>query len=205
MNVAIDAMLLRRPYTGVQRYIAGLIRAIATHVPDVTLTAYIGTDHDGVFPEIENLHIHKAWVKNSCRPLRILWEQIVLPFRVRAAGADIFHAPGYVMPALMPVIARRPVVLTVHDVTALDRPHLVGLMNGLHYGLAMPASMRLARCVIVPTRAVADRIVKNGLASRRIEVVPWGIEEDIFTPKSSPADPGVLTRLGIKRPYVLHV
>ncbi len=54
MNVAIDAMLLRRPYTGVQRYIAGLIRAIASHVPDVTLTAYIGRDHDGTLSEAEN-------------------------------------------------------------------------------------------------------------------------------------------------------
>ncbi len=205
MNVAIDAMLLRRPYTGVQRYIAGLIRAIASHVPDVTLTAYIGRDHDGTFSEAENLHVRRAWVKNSCRPLRILWEQMVLPFRVRAAGADVLHAPGYVMPPLTPVIASRPTILTVHDVTALARPPLVSLLNGLHYGLAMPVSIRLARCVIVPTRAVADRIAENGLTPRRIEVVPWGIEEDIFTPQSSPADPGVLNRLGIKRPYVLHV
>ena len=73
MNVAIDAMLLRRPYTGVQRYIAGLIRAIASHVPDVTLTAYIGRDHDGTLSETESLHIRRAWVKNSYRPLRILW------------------------------------------------------------------------------------------------------------------------------------
>ena len=92
MNVAIDAMLLRRPYTGVQRYIAGLIRAISTYVPDVTLTAYIGRDHDGNFPEAETLRVRKAWIKNSWRPLRILWEQIVLPFRVRAAGADIFQS-----------------------------------------------------------------------------------------------------------------
>lgn len=205
MNVAIDAMLLRHPYTGVQRYIVGLIRAIAAYVPGVNITAYLGRDGNGISEETECLRICRAQVRNSWRPIRMLWEQFVLPFRLRVDGADLLHAPGYVMPALAPVVARIPTVLTVHDVTALDRPHLVSLPNGLHYGLAMPLSIRLARCVIVPTRAVADRISENALAARCVEIVPWGIDEDVFSRRPSPADPDVLSRLGVARPYVLHV
>ncbi len=201
MNVAIDAMLLRPPYTGVQRYISGLIEAIVSHVPEINLTAYLSRGHGWPVPEA--LRVSEASIGKN-RPIRICWEQIVLPFKLRFGGADLLHAPCYVMPALAPVIARIPTVLTVHDVTALDRPHLVSALNTLHYGLAMPLSLRLARCVIVPTRAVADRIVENGLSASRVEVVPWGVS-GWFRAPALPSDPDVLEKLGVERPYVLHV
>ncbi len=205
MHVAIDAMLLRPPYTGVQRYISGLIGAIAAHVPDTKLTVYVGRGHDWNARMEGAVDSRRACVPSSVRPLRICWEQIVLPFRLRRSGAALLHAPGYVMPVLGPVISRKPIVLTVHDVTALDRPELASSLNAFHYGLVMPVSVRLASAVIVPTRAVADRLSALPTKPRRIEVVPWGVDERFFRNEQAADDGDVLEKLGVGVPFVLHV
>jgi glycosyltransferase involved in cell wall biosynthesis len=198
MHVAIDAMLLRPPHTGVQRYISGLIRALVAHVPGIELTVYIGRGH-GWDTDLEgSVDFRRALVRSSIRPLRICWEQTVLPFSLRRSKAQLLHAPGYVMPVLGTVVSRKPVVLTVHDVTALDRPELASSLNAFHYGLLMPISVRLASCVIVPTRAVEA-------LPRRVEVVPWGIEERFFRGGRSEGDADILKGLGVEEPFVLHV
>jgi glycosyltransferase involved in cell wall biosynthesis len=124
---------------------------------------------------------------------------------LRLEETDVLHAPAYVMPLLAPLVARRPVVLTVHDTIALDRPDLTTYLNAMHFGLTMPLSLRLARTIIVPTSVVADRLIRISVPERKIRVIPWGID-DIFTnPESRNSDDEVLERLGVERPYVLHV
>lgn len=203
MNVAVDAMLLRPPHTGVQRYIIDLIEAVSLHAADIRFSAYTKKGSGWNPPAAENLSIYETRAGRT-RLGRICWEQLSLPFRLRRDRIDVFHAPGYVMPVLAPVIMRRPTVLTVHDLIALDRAELVSMSNGFHYGLMMPLSMRMARCVIVPTRAVADRIEKNSFRVKRLEVIPWGIHGR-YSAVDTGSDVETLEAMGINKPYILSV
>lgn len=203
MNVAINGMLLSPPYTGVQRYISGLISAVASRVPEIKLSVYIGRKSPWRAPE--GVMPRRALAGGRLRPARIAWEQCVLPFRLRLDDIDVLHAPGYVMPALASIVGKCPTVLTVHDTIALDCPDLVSQLNVIHYGLTMPLSLRLASCVIVPSKFVAERIIAGGFGVRRLEVIPWGVDQKLFSASAGPRDDTLLEELGVNPPYVLQV
>lgn len=107
-----------------------------------------------------------------------------LPGRLRSEDLDLFHAPGYVSP----VWADTPVILTVYDLLALDRPEVCRLGNRLHYRALLPLSVRRARRIVVPSSAVRlDLIRRIPEARDRVAVVPPGID-DSFRVSPSPEE-----------------
>jgi hypothetical protein len=87
----------------------------------------------------------------------------------RPRGAEIFHTP-WMQGAMLHSPA--PMVVTLHDLTALMRPSERLRSGGMHLRLRHLALQR-ATHVIVPNEAVAgETIVELGLDSERVIVIP---------------------------------
>jgi hypothetical protein len=54
--------------------------------------------------------------------LRILWEQILLPIKIRKDMLDLFHYTDHAMSLIQ---RRHPVVITVHDIAYIRFPDLL--------------------------------------------------------------------------------
>lgn len=107
------------------------------------------------------------------RGARILWEQLVLPERLRTEAVDLVHAPAYVLPLRL----RTPSVLTVHDLLTITHPELCKPETRVHYGLLLRHSIRRARKVIVPSHTVRDQLRDHlGVAEDKIVVVLPGLD-----------------------------
>jgi len=201
VRVAIDAMVLCERDTGVGVWLRGLIRWLGRVGGGHEYLVYHGLD-SGPMPEGEGSGVRcvRVRVPNRIRSLRIAWQQGALPQRLAADRVDVLHAPAYVLP----LRARVPTVLTLHDLFALTHPWLCRRLNLLHFGLLMPPSVRLAgaiHCTSGWTRSMLLRRFPG--AAPKAHVVEPGVDE-FFRPGQDEEEAGrVLARLGLRdRPFL---
>lgn len=202
MRIAFDAVLLGRNNTGVENYIECLLDAL-------NRTAVFGKDRidaycQGQFcspPQWESISIRHAPACCRYRPLRILWEQTLLPRRLWHTY-DLLHTPAYVAPLMSDV----PTVLTVHDLIALDHPELCRVSNALYYRTLMPTCIRRASQLIVPTRWVRSRLRQRyPEAGDKATVIYEGVR-DLFRQKPERlAQERVGEKFGIRGRMLLFV
>ena len=185
MRVALECTVLELDASGVARSVRGLRAALAAR-DDIELAEVAQPGGGG-----------RRVARGIDRELRWFW--LGLPRAVRRLRAEVLHLPAAIGPWRSPV----PLVVTVHDVLALEHPEWFSRANALQQRLAVRRLANAARRVIVPSRHTAERLQEaTGVSGERVRVIPWGVGPP-FTP--GPADPAVLRRHGIDGPYVVAV
>jgi glycosyltransferase involved in cell wall biosynthesis len=96
MIVALDAQLTLGTATGIGEYATGLADALRER--GVTIAELRE-------PRLDPWRFDR----------RVLWDQVLLPFRARASGAHLLHCVS----GTMPMFSSLPIVVTVHDVAWL--------------------------------------------------------------------------------------
>lgn len=96
MIVALDAQLTLGTATGIGEYVTGLAQALRTAGTGVVELRE---------PRLDPWRFDR----------RVLWDQLLLPARARASGAQVLHCASGTMPLSPPL----PTVVTVHDVAWL--------------------------------------------------------------------------------------
>jgi glycosyltransferase involved in cell wall biosynthesis len=185
MRVALESTVLELDAGGVSRALRGLRSALA--------------ERDDV--ELVDLAHPPRPLGRALRGLdrETRWFWLGLPRAVRRAGAELLHLPAAVGPWRSPV----PLVVTVHDLLAIEHPEWFSRANGLQQRLAVRRLARAARRVIVPSRHTAERLAAvTSVDDDRVRVIPWGVGPP-FAPGE--ADPEILRRHGIDDQYVLAV
>jgi glycosyltransferase involved in cell wall biosynthesis len=115
--------------------------------------------------------------------LRILWEQTVLPALALRDGVDLLHCPLNVRP----VLARAPVVLTVHDLTFVRFPDRFHPLKQRYLAHLTRFSARRARRILADSAATKRDVEETfGIPAARVDVVYPGVDDD-FRPYD-PAD-----------------
>lgn len=116
--------------------------------------------------------------------------------------SDVVFGPNFVPP---PTRARR-VVVTVHDLgfrkLPSTAPHAVPWwLRGLE------RTLETATCVIVPSRSTANDVEDlYGVGPDRIEVIPLGVDADVYRPRDGNEVDAVRRRFGVDRaPYVMFI
>ena len=116
-------------------------------------------------------------------------EHVTLPMKLRRIRADLFHAPHYVLPYLVPCRA----VVTVHDVIHLLFPQYLPSRFAVHYARRMIARA-LAKSEVVMTVSKASKRDLLGffdVEESKITVIPNGIDPSM----TQELDPESIDRL----------
>lgn len=190
MRVGLDAALMssRVGYrqTGVSRYIRELLTALQPELGPGERVIPLGAN----------------WPIMSDRPpLRIAWEQTILPVEARLRHLDLLHNPLHVAP----VLRDTPVVVTVHDLAFLKYPEHVPRGRRLYLTPGTRWSAKRARKVIaISTNTADDLMTWLGLPAKRIEVIPLAPPVSI-RPVTGPVLRDFLLKADLKRPYLLTV
>ena len=117
--------------------------------------------------------------KNSL--LRILWEQLNLPFILKKEGVNVLFSPGNVCPLFTQI----PNVIMIQNIEPFSN-HLSkkrGLRLRLLKLLTM-LSIKKARRVIFPSHKAHTLTEKSGTLIRHAEVIYHGIDNEIFHPNN---------------------
>jgi len=203
MRIAIDAVTLSSRDTGVGIWTRGLIRALGRLGSQNEYLVYHGRDAAQLPPlESPSARYVPVHIPNAVRPVRIFWEQVLLPRRLRRDRVDVLHCPAYVRPLRV----RVPTVLTLHDLFAITHPQCCTRLNALHYGLMLPPSIRRAtaiHCTSAWTRQMlSERFPQE---DHKAHVIHPGVDDE-FRPAASDAQANeTLARMGLDAPPFLFV
>ena len=173
MIFGLDGTPLLGPRTGVGWYTSELAEALARLAPDDEVALLpvswrrAGQVGLGADPPA-NLRVERRFA--PARPLWWLWERTALPPVEWLLRCDVFHGTNFMAPP-----ARRvPVVVTVHDVGFVRRPHDVGAAVS-HMARLLPGVLDRAAAVIAVSEFTRDELAswQPGVAER-VVVIPNG-------------------------------
>src|SRR4051812_31229711 len=150
---------------------------------------------------VDALEVATMWTGGSPEPLT---------FSLRAARAlaarrgdfDVVHDNQSLGYGLLPLLRQQvPVVATVHHPITIDRRHEIAAAPSLlrrmslhrWYGFTrMQARVvrRIPTLITVSESSAADIVADFGVRREQVQVIPVGVETDVFRPPTAPRVPG---------------
>ena len=204
LQVSLDVSAVPARPAGAGRYILELATALAK-LPDCGLTLVARSDDGARWARVAPNERVRA-VAPGPRLARLLYEQARLGAilaSLTAPPVEVHHGPHYTMP----LRSKLPCVVTVHDLTFFDHPEWHERSKVAWFRAATRYSARHAAAIVCVSEATAERLGELLAPRCPVVVVGHGVDGDRFAAEEpGPGlDRQVLARLGLDRPYVLHV
>jgi len=204
LEIALDVSAVPERPAGAGRYVVELARALAGH-SECGLTLMTRRDDATRWVEVAPNGRVLAVVPAN-RLARLVYEQARLGSVVAGLAsppAGVHHGPHYTMPRRSKI----PCVVTVHDMTFFDHPEWHEPSKVAWFRAATRYSAEHAAAIICVSETTARRLRDILAPGCPVVVVPHGVDRSRFAPEEP--EPGldreVLVRLGLVRPYVLHL
>jgi len=132
---------------------------------------------------------------------RLLYDNFVLPFRLRRRAIDVLFCPV----AEFPVAAGTKLVVTVPDLHPQYFPGQFGLAS-VHHRVSLRLLPRRADRVVVTSDFVRRELIdRAGIDPDVVDVVPLAYDAVLFRPRPEEERAGFLKRYNILRPFILFV
>lgn len=174
MKVAINALAMRSLGHGVGNYIANLGLVLAKDFPGDQYTFFIRPDNTDLPKYLKDLPNIKIEVINLPRPLRLIWEQLILPFRARSY--DVLHSPVYVTP----VLKFTRYVVTELDMTVFTQPEKYSLIKKFYFQLMIPFSVRRSDKILAISNSAAGDVMRILKVPRtKVVTTPLGVRDSL--------------------------
>ena len=180
---------------GSEEYLARQLLGLAAAAPDIEARLVVPPGYAAAHPELVGFEHIVGPSGLEQRAKRVAIESTWLPARL--AGHDVVHHGGGTMPRRSPL----PAVLTIHDLQWLRFPEYVAPVKRRYLAATVPASVRRAAVVAVPTEYVRATVIEAyGVDPDRVMVVPHGVDAPM---EVTPADE-VRARYGLSdRPFLV--
>ena len=198
-RVLLDATAVPADRGGVGRYVDELLPGLVSDGADVLVVCQ-QRDRDVYTGLVGAGRVRTAPSWAASVPGRLVWEQVGLPRAARAAGARVLHCPHYTMP----LTARLPVVVTLHDATFFTDPGVHLPAKRRFFRTWTRVSLRRARRCVTPSAATRDELARvAGADRRRVDVAHLGVDPARFHPPTAAEVAEVRAVLGLGgQPYV---
>jgi len=161
--------------TGVGRYTFNLYKSILENTRKNKYFLYSSSQID----KLERASEEKVYTISKDISLRngvlkILWEQMALPFYSLSDRLDIFHYTDHALSLLQ---RTRPVIITVHDIAYVRFPWLFNKTRQIYKGYIGSRSIRKADIIIADSYSTKKDIIQYfGINDEKIKVVYLGVE-----------------------------
>jgi glycosyltransferase involved in cell wall biosynthesis len=177
MRVAISTLIVRPGRSGSNEpYLVNLLRGLAAIDNTNEYILFVTRTNEHLFQSLGDRFRLRRIPAAGNRLLRVLYDQLVVPFLAARAGAAVLHYPGTVGSLLR----RRNVqqIVTIHY--DIDGAHArsVSLLRKLYYSALMVRTRLVARGLIVPSHDFSVTFARHWkIAARKIFVVYHGVAD----------------------------
>jgi len=200
IRVGINASKYFGINTGVGRYTSNLCNSILKgktrneyyfYLPGSAKTCW--RDMGGARPEEQGI-----FLQNNM--LRILWEQILLPIKIKKDTLDLFHYTDHAMSLIQ---RRHPVVITIHDIAFIRFPDLLNRSRQIYKRYILNLSIKRADVIIAVSHSTKRDIIEFfKVDEQKIKVIYHGVESR-FRPISNVE--GYRTRNNLPTKMILNI
>jgi glycosyltransferase involved in cell wall biosynthesis len=205
LHVLIDLTQVPAGRMGIGSYAENLLAQLGAVAPEITFTAVLQSDdaplRAAIPSRVRILQLPARFFRRL--PVRLVFEQVLLPLLARRYRVDVIHSLHYSLP-LLPARAR--CVVTMHDMTAYLLPHMHTRAKGAYMRFFIRRAIRRAdRLIFVSSSALDDCRRWFGLPLRNAVVVHHG-KSDAFRPKGSAEElASVRARYRLPEHYLLYL
>ncbi len=183
---------------GIHRYIEGVLTALPRAGEGLRYTAFAARGTEGLPAGIRTLTT--AWPTHR-PPVRIVWEQSVLPWWLMRHGIELLHSLAFVSPVLLPC----PSVVTVYDLSFDIMPERFPSAKRRYLSTFTRLSCRRARRIVAISESTrADLARLYGLPLERIDVAYPGVDPAFRRLPQTEVD-DFRRRRGLPERFILHV
>lgn len=207
-RVGFDALFFEQPMTGAGQYATHLWRALRDIPGGIEPVLLAPSDCDLSAHTMPSDAVVRGAMPRPRLPgkaRKLLWEQVGLPSATRQADVRLVHVPYFSAPMLQ----RVPYVVTVHDVIPLVLPEYAGSRQMRSYTRLVSRAVRNAALILTDSAYSKSDISDHlGIDPERIRVTLLAAHDDMRPAETTAEQASVdeaLTRLGIRRPFVLNV
>ncbi len=202
MKVCLDIQPAIAQRAGVGRYVKALAERLGRFAAGDELTLFhFDFRRRGLEFETPGARVRAVgWVPG--RLVQQAWKRLgAPPYDWFAGRADLYHFPNFIRPPL----ARGRSVVTLHDLSFVRFPEAAEPKNLAYLTARIGDTVRRADAILADSETIAAEIVEHfRLSPDRVFPVVLGLEETLARPPE-PAVDAVRRRLGLERPYLLHV
>ncbi|MCB8943790.1 MAG: glycosyltransferase family 4 protein [Ardenticatenaceae bacterium] len=201
-SVGINAHLLSGEagyrQAGIHQYISQVLRHLPREEGRLRYTVF--TQHGRFLQRPDLITVPSRWPTE--RPLvRIAWEQLVWPWLAQRHGLDLLHSMAFVTPLL----ALRPTVVTVYDLSFMYYPESFPRGQRLYLRSQTARSVRAARRVITISESGRQDVHRFfGVPLAQIDVVRPGVGEE-YRPFPPQTVAQFRQQKGLPERFILHV
>lgn len=206
MHIGINAHLLaftgNYRQAGLSRYIYEQLTQLPPQRPDDRFTALVGNAPiPPDFPTPANLKFSHSRLPTVRAPIRIAWEQTILPAAAARLRLDLLFCPVNVRPLLSPC----PTVVTIHDLIFLRYPRAFHPLKRLYLTAMTGWSARHTRHVITVSEATRrDVIDLLHVPPARVTTVHNGVGTQ-FSPLPEEEKAAFRQKMNISGRVIIHV
>ena len=155
---------------GISSYIYNLLHHLPGAAPEMAYTVFL---NERRYQSPPGLRLQVSRLPTNRPPVRIVWEQALLPWVSRSEGLDLLHNTAFVGP----LASSCPFVTTVHDLSFLYYPQSFRWLRRRYLQVFARASVRRARRVIAVSESTKQDLVKTyGISPAKIDVVHNGVD-----------------------------
>ncbi len=195
MRIGVDGRVLVHRPTGVARYLKGIL--------DHREPPAEGEEEVRIFvdrkPDEAVQHTLEVapWPFPGGDPL---WRQLALPKALTRSKVDVLYCPFY----SIPLRARVPAVVTIHDVSFLAHPEWFRRRSRWAFSLSAPSARRASKILTVSEFSAREIVARMNVPASKIVVTPLGVSPRFFAAPSESERRSLRQWLGCEGPYVLH-
>lgn len=186
---------------GVSRYTRNLLAALLDCGGHEFTLFTNDTVRPSPFPVAIRTSVVRTRIPTARTPMRVLWEQTVLPLHSVLRGFDLVHSFLNVSPLLDPAAQ----VVTIHDLSYLVAPWAHPLRRRLYLGLMSRISAARAGAVLADSKATKLDLERYfGTPGEKVWVVYPGLDADM-RPTSREETERFRARKGLPQRFVLYL
>ena len=205
MNIGLNLLfLIPEKVGGTETYSRGLIDELEKIDKNNDYALFCNKENYGTFSyRLSKFRRILCPVTGSIRPLRIIWEQLVLPFQILIQKTEVLLSLGYICPLFLPCKS----VVVIFDLNWFFHPEEFSFVARFFWKTLVTLSAQRADLIITSSENSKKEISwVLGVPLGKIKVVYGGIDTKRFRPiKDKKKILEIKKRYGVKKDFILTV
>ncbi len=204
MRIGINALYLIPGHVGgTEIHIRNLVKGLSDLDDKNEYFIFINKESQGFFDEIApRMKVVCSPFRASHRPVRILWEQFILPLQVIYHRLDVLFSTGNTAPFLCPVRS----VLTLHDLQHENYPENFSRLQLFFLKTIIRVSAKRAKRILTLSEKVRSDIIKHyKVPEDRISIVYHGVNNEAFYRRERADKEKIKEKYSLPERFVLYL